>query len=370
MPVGRNTLFFVFLTGRSPTSNPRVTSAGVCGTCRLALGCVVCAFFCIAFFGLITAAQARPARLELASGFHPADPLFGAQLGALMKTLKAASMQGIRLRTSRKAIGASSAQMLALMKRGSLDGVLIDPTSLGMRPALAQVLGGVPFGPSAQEINAWAAQPAGRENLQNAFGEIGAHPIICGHSERASGVFARDVLPQPARPHLLTVHVKGLAEETYQALGFLTRKLPPADLYMGYATGVADLLVSNNPAMSARAGFAQVSTHYYYPSWETTSAFAVLLISLEQWQAYSSANRALIEAACQTLNNAPAELHAEITLADIRSQGPGGTVVRPWPEAVVAKARAAWLATASKLVVRHPTLAPVFRALDVRVSQP
>ncbi|MFK7963644.1 MAG: hypothetical protein AB8C46_06705 [Burkholderiaceae bacterium] len=367
---GQNRSLFVWLTDRLAIRLRQGTRMPACGAIWRATCCLVYTFLFTVSFGQMTEAQARPARFEIASGFHPADPLFGAQLGALMKTLKAASMKGIRLRTSRKAIGASSGQMLALIKRGSLDGALIDPTSLGMRPALAQVLGGLPFGPAAQEIKAWAARPAGRETLQQAFSTIGAHPIICGHSERTSAVFAREELPQPVQPHLLTLHVKGLAEETYQALGFLTRKLPPADLYMGYATGVADLLVSNNPAMAARAGFAQVSSYLYYPSWETTSAFALLLIGLEPWQAYSSANRAVIETACQALNKAPAPLHADSTLADIRSQGPGGTVVTPWPEAVVENARASWRATASKLVARHPALAPVFQALDVPVSSP
>jgi len=313
----------------------------------------------------LPAAMAKPIRFELAAGFHQADPLFGQQLPALIAKLEAARISQMRLRISRKAMGASAAQMIDLMKLGSIDGALIDPTSLGFRPAIAQILGGVPFGPSATQIVTWSATPGGREGLRSGFAQIGTHPILCGHAERHSGVFARRAFVWPAQSHLLTVHAENLGGEIYQGLGFLTRQLPGADLYMAYATGVADLLVTRNTAMAARAGFGQVSDYFYYPSWEQNSAFALLLISLKAWQAFPGDARSSIESACNALNQNAGDSRIEATLNDIRQQGTGNTIIAPWPAEFTADAHRQWTKSAEKLLLSHPVLNEAFKALKI-----
>lgn len=316
-------------------------------------------------FSYPAAVSAKPIRFELASGFHQADPLFGGQLSTLLAKLKSSKIDTVRLRRSRKAMGASSGQMIDLMQVGSIDGALIDPVRLGYRPAIAQVFGGIPFGPAASKIVEWSSSTDGRQQLVSDFEAIGVHPLVCGHSESYSGVFAREAFVWPAESHRSTVHAKGMGEVTYKGLGFLTRQLPGADLYMGYATGVADLLVSLNPSMDARAGFAQVSDYFYYPSWERSSAFALLLISIKPWQSFSDDARAAITMACEALNSKPARSDINSTLIEIQQQGSGDTIVKPWPAKFIVDAQDQWRKSAVKLISQYPSLAPVFHALGI-----
>lgn len=262
-------------------------------------------------------------------------------------------------------MGASSSQMIDLMQVGSIDGALIDPVKLGYRPPIAQVFGGIPFGPPVSKIIEWSSSSVGRRQLISDFEAIGVHPLICGHSKSYSGVFARKAFVWPADSHRLTVHTTGMGKDIYQGLGFLTRQLPGADLYMGYATGVADILVSLNPSMDARAGFAQVSDHFYYPSWERSSAFALLLIGTKPWQSVSDDVRAVIEMACESLNSKPVQNSIDATLTEIQQQGSGDTIVQSWPANFTADAHEQWRKSAAQLVTKHPTLGPPFQALRI-----
>ena len=320
---------------------------------------------CCALVSHPPALSAKPIRLELASGFHQADPLFGQQISALITKLKSSKIDEVRLRRSRRAMGASTRQMIDLMQVGSIDGALIDPVRLGYRPAIAQLFGGIPFGPTATQIVEWSSSSEGRQQMISDFEAVGVHPLLCGHSDSYSGVFARQAFAWPAQAHQTTVHAKGIGEDIYQSLGFLARQLPVADLYMAYATGVADLLVSLNPAMDARSGFAQVSDYFYYPSWERNSAFALLLIGTDPWQSFSDDARTAIALACEALNSNPRNHNIDATLTQIQQQGSSDTIVQPWPTAFTADAHKQWLASSAVLVSKYPSLAPAFRALKI-----
>lgn len=337
------------------------------GITRLAIVIAAYAFF---EYGHVQTAQSKPLRLELASAFHPADPMFGKQLQNFFGLMKTKNDGTLKLRSSRKTRGASASQIVDLIKIRSIDGALLDPIQLGYRPAMAQIFGGIPFGPTALQILEWSGSPEGRTHITGSFGAIGVHPLICGHRESLSGVFARDKFVWPAPAQQLTVHSRGLANGIYQGLKIPARPLHGADLYMGYATGVVDLMVSLNPPIDARAGYAQVSRYFYYPSWERRSAFAFLLINDERWRSFSKSNRGAIEKACETLNSQPLSVDMAGAIAQIASQGAEDTVVEPWPTPFLTDARALWVKSSTKTLEQHPSLAPAFRALNIPGEAP
>ena len=309
------------------------------------------------------ATDRKRTRLELASTFHPEHPLFGKQLETLLTAVKAHSGSNIKIRRSRKTRGYSAVQAVQLLNANGLDGVLLDPVNLGYRPAIAQIFGGLPFGPEAADILTWAESSAGREQVNNAFNRLGLQAIPCGHGKLNSGVFSRDGFEWPAPA--ITVHTQGLAGEIYRSMNMAVQPLPRGDLYLGYASGVVDLLVTGNPPMDARAGYAQVSSHFYYPSWERNSAFALLLINLDRWQAYSESVQNSINAGCQQLNRLPATYDESTTLELISQQGTNNTVVQPWPPHFLQSARLYWEQSIPVLLDRHPSLAPAFNTLGV-----
>lgn len=322
---------------------------------------------CFLMAGVATGTERKRQRFEVTTLFHPADPFFGKQLDSFINIVEADSDGKLRLRRSRKAPGFSAVQIVQSLSAGGIDAALLDPLGLGFRPAVAQVFGGIPFGPDATKIVSWAESDVGSSILNDSFGEIGVKAVLCGHGNRISGVFSREEFVWPDTSGSLAIHSRGLANEVYKNINIVTRPLPPGDLYMGYASGVVDLLVSLTPSMDARTGFAQQSAYFYYPSWERSSSFALLLVSQKKWGSLPTGSRRVIEDACQSLNRKLVVVDNEVTLSMIAEQGANDTVVTPWPSGFLQAARHGWVKSASKLAERHPTLELAFEVLDVPV---
>ena len=329
---------------------------------------IACCFILVA--ESVSSADRKRQRFEVASLFHPADPFFGGQLEALLDIVKDHSDGKLKLRRSRKAPGFSAIQIVQSLNAGSIDGVLLDPVGLGYRPAISQVFGGIPFGPEASGIVAWSESDGGRSILDEAFASIGVKSLLCGYGASTSGVFAREEFVWPNTSQAPTIHSTGMANEVYQSLNIAARPLPPGDLYMGFGSGVVDLLVSLNPLMDARAGFAQISKYFYYPSWERSSSFALLLVSLKKWQSLSDDSRGFIAGACQVLNSKAMAIDAKAAIATIAEQGANDTIVKPWPAEFLQAAQQVWVQSASKLAERHPSLALAFEALAIPGALP
>ncbi len=320
--------------------------------------------FALLVNGQVTAAE-RPQRFELASVFHPADPFFGNQLEKLLTIVKREETEKVKFRRSRKTRGFSAVQAVQLINASGIDVVLLDPIGLGFRPAISQVFGGLPFGPEASEIVKWSESTEGRKIIDQAFQSNGTHVLLCGHANNDSGVFSRDEFIWPDVPRGLTIHSQGLSNEIYQQLNIAARPLPRGDLYLGYASGVVDLLVSLNPLMDARAGFAQVSNYFYYPSWERNSVFALLVVNLKKWQSLPARVQTVIADACDVLNQKAVTIDTQAALVTIANQGAGNTRVEPWPPMFLNAAEQAWREVLPKLMDRHKSLVPALEALNI-----
>ncbi len=320
---------------------------------------------CWLLTGIAEGTERKRQRFEIATLFHPADPFFGGQLDKWLDIVEKSADRSMRLRRSRKAPGYSAIQIVQSLSAGSIDAVLLDPVGLGYRPEIAQLFGGIPFGPSTSKIIDWAESATGSDMVNDEFRQIGVKALLCGHGRRPSGVFSRDEFVWPESSGSLTIHSQGIANNVYENLGIFPRLLPAGDLYMGYASGVVDLLVSLNPMMDARTGFAQLSRYFYFPSWERTSTFAVLLVRLRTWDSMSDDSRRVMAGACQSLNNKPVSVDPAIALSSIAEQGANNTVVVPWPSVYLKAAKQAWVKSASELAARYPVLGQALEALDV-----
>ena len=335
-----------------------------CRKLLLSIG-LLTSFCCVLVTGLAAGADRKRQRFEVASLFHPADPHFGGQLEAFFSIVNSNDGKRLRLRRSRKAPGYSAVQVVQSLSAGSIDAALLDPVGLGYRPAIAQIFGGIPFGPQSSQIVGWANSATGSNIIEESFAGTGMKALLCGHGEIVSGVFSREEFVWSNGTGSHTIHSQGLANEIYENLSVVTRPLPRGDLYMGYASGVIDLLVSMNPSMDARAGYAQLSNYFYYPSWERSSSFALLLVSLKKWGALSNDSRLILVDACQSLNSKPVSVDVDAALSLIAKQGANDTVVKPWPSKFLHTARKSWAKSALRLADRYPALGQAFQTLDI-----
>ena len=171
----------------------------------------------------------------------------------------------------------------------------------GKVPA-AQFFTGVPFGLTADEINAWTNRGGGLELWREIYEPFNIYPIPAGNTgTQMFGWFNKEINSLEDIKGL-KMRIPGIGGEVLKRAGGIPVTLPGGELFTALQTGVIDATEWVGPYNDLTFGFQQTAKYYYYPGWHEPGSMLELLINKDAWNSLPKHLQVIIETASKAVN--------------------------------------------------------------------
>ena len=171
----------------------------------------------------------------------------------------------------------------------------------GKVPA-AQFFTGVPFGLTADEINAWTNRGGGLELWREIYEPFNIYPIPAGNTgTQMFGWFNKEINSLEDIKGL-KMRIPGIGGEVLKRAGGIPVTLPGGELFTALQTGVIDATEWVGPYNDLTFGFQQTAKYYYYPGWHEPGSMLELLINKGAWDSLPKHLQVIIETASKAVN--------------------------------------------------------------------
>jgi TRAP-type mannitol/chloroaromatic compound transport system substrate-binding protein len=160
----------------------------------------------------------------------------------------------------------------------------------------------VPFGFTAQEINAWIHYGGGLELWREVYAPFNLLPMAGGNSGvQMAGWFNREI-NSVADLQGLKMRIPGLGGEVLSRAGGTAVTLPGGEIYTSLQTGVIDATEWVGPYNDLALGLHQVAKYYYYPGWQETGSMLEVIINKDAFEALPEDLQAILTTAARAAN--------------------------------------------------------------------
>ena len=171
----------------------------------------------------------------------------------------------------------------------------------GKVPA-AQFFTSVPFGLTADEINAWVNRGGGLELWREIYEPFNIYPIPAGNTgTQMFGWFNKEINSLEDVKGL-KMRIPGIGGEVLKEAGGIPVTLPGGELFTALQTGVIDATEWVGPYNDLAFGFHQVAKYYYCSGWHEPGPMLELIINLDEWNSLPKHLQAIIETATKAVN--------------------------------------------------------------------
>jgi TRAP-type mannitol/chloroaromatic compound transport system substrate-binding protein len=204
----------------------------------------------------------------------------------------------------------------------------------GKDPAFA--LGtAIPFGMTARQNYAWWHFGGGAEAMAPLLKEYGCVGIPSGNTGCQMGGWFRKEIRTVADLKGLKFRIGGMAGVVLAKLGVVPQMIAGPDIYPALEKGTIDGAEWVGPYDDEKLGFNKVARYYYYPGWWEAGPLGLMLINEKKWNELPKNYQAALYAACgESYAWVLAKYDGENPMA-LRKLVAGGTVLRPFPKAVM-----------------------------------
>ena len=205
----------------------------------------------------------------------------------------------------------------------------------GKIPA-AQFFAGVPFGLTADEINAWVNRGGGLELWQELYEPFNLLPFPGGNTgTQMFGWFNKEINSLEDIKGL-KMRIPGIGGEVFQRAGGVPVNIPGGELYTALQTGTIDATEWVGPYNDLAFGFHQIADYYYYPGWHEPGSMLEFMVNLDAWNKLPETLKVIVKTAAQAVNQ---DLLDEYTAMNNRALqeliNKHGVNLLPLPEEVV-----------------------------------
>ena len=196
----------------------------------------------------------------------------------------------------------------------------------------------VPFGMTAQEMNAWLHYGGGLELWREVYAEHGLVPFACGNSGvQMAGWFNREINSVDDLAGL-KMRIPGLGGEVLRRLGGTPVAMPANEIFTSLQTGAIDATEWVGPYNDLALGLYQAAKYYYYPGWHEPGPTLELIVNQEAFQSLPADLQAIVEAAARAINaDMLDEFTARNNAALVQLVDEHGVELRRLPDDVLAR---------------------------------
>lgn len=131
----------------------------------------------------------------------------------------------------------------------------------------AQFFAAVPFGLTAQEMNAWLYHGGGMELWQETYAPFGLVPTAAGNTGVQMGGWFNKEINSVADLKGLKMRIPGLGGEVLHRAGGTPVSLPGGEIFTSLQSGAIDATEFVGPYNDLAFGLYKAAKHYYYPGW-------------------------------------------------------------------------------------------------------
>ncbi len=160
----------------------------------------------------------------------------------------------------------------------------------------------IPFGMTAQEMNAWLYEGGGLELWQEVYAPFGIKPLAGGNSGvQMAGWFNKEINSIEDIQGLV-MRIPGVAGEVFSRLGGQSVTISGGELYTSLKTGVIDAVEWVGPYNDLAMGFHEVAKYYYYPGWHEPGSTIEMMVNQEAFDRLPKDLQAIVEVAAKAAN--------------------------------------------------------------------
>jgi len=204
----------------------------------------------------------------------------------------------------------------------------------------AQFFSTVPFGMTAQEMNAWIYHGGGLELWTELYAEFGLIPAPAGNTGVQMGGWFNKEINSVADLHGLKMRIPGLGGEVLQRAGGTPVNLPGGELFTSLQSGAIDATEWVGPYNDLAFGLYKAAKYYYYPGFHEPGTTLECLINKEALDALQADLKSIVINACRVVNQDMLAEYAARNPAALQTLLKKHAVdMRPYPDDVIAKLR-------------------------------
>jgi len=166
----------------------------------------------------------------------------------------------------------------------------------------AQFFAAVPFGLTAQEMNAWLLYGGGMELWREVYAPFGVVPVVAGNSGvQMAGWFNREINSvEDLRG--LKMRIPGLGGEVLKRAGGVPVQTAGGEIFTSLESGAIDATEWVGPYNDLALGLYKAAKYYYYPGWHEPGTALEALINRDAFTALPEDLQQIVVTACHAVN--------------------------------------------------------------------
>lgn len=204
----------------------------------------------------------------------------------------------------------------------------------------AQFFSTVPFGMTAQEMNAWIYHGGGLELWSELYASFGLIPAPAGNSGVQMGGWFNKEINSVEDLKGLKMPIPGLGGEVLARAGGTPVNLPGGELFTALQNRTIDATEWVSPYNDLAFGLYKAAKYYYYPGWHEPGTLMEAMINKQAYEALPADLQSIVINACKVIN--------QDMLAEYTARNPAalqtlitkhGVELRRFPDDVIARLR-------------------------------
>lgn len=160
----------------------------------------------------------------------------------------------------------------------------------------------VPFGLTADEMNAWIYHGGGQELWDELSASFNLKPFAAGNTGVQMGGWFNKEIHGPQDFKGLKIRMPGLGGEVMRRIGAAAVNLPAGEIFPALQSGAIDATEWVGPWNDLAFGFYKVAKFYYYPGFHEPGSTISAAVNLKVWNSLSAEHQAIITSATAAEN--------------------------------------------------------------------
>jgi TRAP-type mannitol/chloroaromatic compound transport system substrate-binding protein len=227
----------------------------------------------------------------------------------------------------------------------------------------AQFFAAVPFGMTAQEMNAWLYHGGGMALWEEVYAPFNLVPTAAINTGVQMGGWFNKEITSLKDLQGLKMRIPGLGGEVLQRLGGTPVNLPGGDIFQALKTGTIDATEWVGPYNDLAFGLHKAAKYYYYPGWHEPGTVLECFINKKAFEALPKDLQAIVINACKASNlDGLSEFTARNNQALDTLVNKHKVQLRRFPDDVLKKLKAVSDDVVADVAAKDPTSKKVFES--------
>jgi len=225
----------------------------------------------------------------------------------------------------------------------------------------SQFFASVPFGLTAQEMNAWLYYGGGLALWRELYAPFDLLPFPAGNTGVQMGGWFNKEIASVDDLKGLKMRIPGMGGEVLAKLGGVPVNIPGGELFSSLQSGAIDATEWVGPYNDLAFGLFKAAKHYYYPGWQEPGPTLECMVNKTAFEALPNDLKAIVEGACRAIND---DMLAEYTA---RNPAALKTLIdehqvslKPFPADVLSALKAAADAIVAEIAKKDPLSQRIF----------